>query len=111
MKPEARSQPRATIVMTARERHALAAASIESIVSGTRRPYRFMYLDVQSPVRLRETLARRSVEWGLEVVRFDEPLWPHEARNRVVDGIDTDYVVFIDNDVLVDEGWLDALVA
>ena len=103
--------PRATIVMTARERHALTETSIESIVRATRRPYRLMYLDVQSPDWLRETLARRSAEWGLEVVRFDEPLWPHEVRDRVIGDIDTDYVVFIDNDVLVDEGWLDALVA
>src|SRR5882672_11342487 len=111
MKPLPKSNPRATIVMTARERHALAEASIESIISATHRPYRFMYLDVQSPDWLRETLARRSTEWGLEVLRFDEPYWPHEVRNRVVGTIDSDYVVFIDNDVLVDEGWLDALVA
>jgi GT2 family glycosyltransferase len=100
-----------TIVMTARERHALAEASIESIVRQTGRPYRFIYLDVQSPDWLRKTLSRRAGEWGLEVFRFDEPLWPHEARNRVVGSIDTDYVVFIDNDVFVEKGWLDALVA
>jgi GT2 family glycosyltransferase len=110
MKPEAKSYPRATIVMTARERHTLAEASIQSIVGATRPPYRFMYLDVQSPDWLRAVLARRAGEWGLEVVRFDEPLWPHEARDRVVGSIDTDYVVFIDNDVLVEKDWLDALV-
>ena len=96
--------------MTARERHALAEASIESIVRATDRPYRFIYLDVQSPDWLRETLAHRADDWGLEVVRFDEPLWPHEARNLVVGSIATDYIVFIDNDVLVEAGWLDALV-
>jgi GT2 family glycosyltransferase len=111
MKPEAVNCPRATIVMTARERHTLAEASIESIVGATRRPYRFMYLDVQSPDWLRSVLARRAGEWGLEVFRFDEPLWPHEARKRVVAGIESDYVVFIDNDVMVEAGWLDALVA
>ena len=102
--------PRATIVMTARERHTLAETSIESIVAATRPPYRFMYLDVQSPDSLRTLLERRASEWGLEVFRFDEPLWPHEARDRVVGSIDTDYVVFIDNDVVVEKGWLDALV-
>jgi GT2 family glycosyltransferase len=111
MRPEAPSHPRATIVMTARERHAFAETSIESIVQGTGRPYRFIYLDVQSPDWLRKTFARRASEWGLEVVRFDEPLWPHEARNRVVGSIATDYIVFIDNDVLVAKGWLEALVA
>jgi len=110
VKLETESRPRATIVMAARERHALAEASIESVVGATGRPYRFIYLDVQSPDWLRKTLARRASDWGLEVVRFDEALWPHEARNRVVGSIATDYVVFIDNDVMVETGWLDALV-
>ena len=102
---------RATIVMTARERHSLAEAAIEAIVARTAAPYRFVYLDVQSPDPLREKLSRRGGEWGLEVVRFDEPLWPQEARNRLAASIDTDYAVFIDNDVIVEHGWLDALVA
>ncbi len=97
--------------MTARERHSLAEAAIDSIVADTARPFRFIYLDVQSPHWLRETFAQRSAQWGLEVVRFDEPLWPQEARKRVAASIDTDYVVFIDNDVQVEAGWLDALVA
>ena len=74
MNPQPKSGARATIVMTARERHALAERAIDSIVGATRRPYRFIYLDVQSPDGLREILARRSAEWGLEVIRFDEPL-------------------------------------
>jgi glycosyltransferase involved in cell wall biosynthesis len=97
--------------MTVRERHALAAQAIESVVGHTTRPYRFIYVDVQSPDSLREWLAQRSSELGLEVVRFDEPLWPQEARRRIAGMIDTDYVVFIDNDVLVEDGWLESLVA
>ncbi len=96
--------------MTARERHSLAEAAIDSIVTDTAPPFRFMYLDVQSPEWLRETFAQRSAEWGLEVVRFDEPLWPQEARKRVAASVGTDYVVFIDNDVQVEQGWLDTLV-
>jgi GT2 family glycosyltransferase len=104
------SRPRVTIVMCARERHALTESAIDSVVAATAPPYRFIYLDVQSPAWLRTTLAGRAVEWGLEVVRFDEPLWPQQARRRVLERIDTDYVVFLDNDLQVDSGWLDALV-
>lgn len=102
--------PRTTIVMTARDRHSLAEAAIDSVVSGTSGPFRFIYLDVQSPDWLREAFAARSTEWGLDVLRIDEPLWPQEARQRIIGLIDTEYVVFIDNDVLVEAGWLDALV-
>lgn len=66
--------PRATIVMAARERHAHAEAAIDAIVAHTAPPYGFVYLDVQSPDALRERLARRRDEWGLEVMRFDEPM-------------------------------------
>ena len=103
--------PRVTIVMTARERHSLAEAAIESVIAETPRPYRFLYLDVQSPDWLREILACRASEWGLEVVRIDEPMWPQDARRSVVDVIGSEYAVFIDNDVQVEAGWLDALVA
>ena len=108
---EGTSTPRVTIVMTARERHSLTEAAIDSIVDETPAPYRLVYLDCGAPEWLRETLAERAGEWGLEVVRFDEPLWPHEARQRIAPSIDTDYAVFIDNDVQVEAGWLDALVA
>ena len=105
------TEPRVTIVMTARERHSLTEAAIDSIVDETPAPYRFLYLDCGAPDWLRETLAERAGEWRLEVIRFDEPLWPHEARQRIAPTIDTDYAVFIDNDVQVEEGWLHALVA
>src|SRR5215831_8975244 len=102
---------RATIVMTARERHSLAATALESIVQHTARPYRLMYVDCASPEWLRDMLDARAAEWGLDVVRFDQPLWPQQARHRVIDRIASDYTVFIDNDVLVEDGWLESLVA
>jgi hypothetical protein len=107
----ASGEPRATIVMTARERHSLTEAALDGIVADTSMPYRLMYLDCAAPGWLRDVLDARAAEWRLDVVRFDEPLWPQEARQRVVDRIATDYVVFIDNDVMVEPGWLEALVA
>jgi GT2 family glycosyltransferase len=104
------SQPRATIVMIARERHALTEASLERLIQNTSKPYRLIYTDGQSPDWLWQRLAERAPEWDLELVRHDQPLWPQQLRNRVVDTISTDYTVFIDNDVLVDPGWLDHLV-
>ncbi|MET0346637.1 MAG: glycosyltransferase [Casimicrobiaceae bacterium] len=101
---------RATLIMTARERHSLADIAIDGVLRYTRPPYRFIYLDVQSPVWLRKRLTERAAAGEIEVVRFDEPLWPQEARLRIAAAVDTDYVVFLDNDVQVAAGWLDALV-
>ncbi len=102
---------RVTIVMTARERHSLAVAAIESIVAHTARPYRLVYADCDSPSWLREAFAANASAWSLEVVRMDESLWPQQARSRIAASIATPYTVFIDNDVEVAAGWLDALVA
>ena len=43
------TEPRVTIVMTARERHSLTEAAIDSIVDETPAPYRFLYLDCGAP--------------------------------------------------------------
>ena len=107
----ASEEPRVTIVMTARERHSLTEASLDGIARETTTPYRLMYVDCAAPAWLRSELEARATEWRLEIVRFEEPLWPQQARHRVVNRIMTDYVVFIDNDVLVEPGWLEALVA
>ena len=103
--------PRVTIVMTARERHNLTEAAIESIVLNTGKPFRFIYAESQAPEWLKETLSRRAGEWGLEVVSYGESLWPNQLRRRILPEIDTDYAVFLDNDVSVEPGWLEKLVA
>ncbi|MEO7762072.1 MAG: glycosyltransferase [Casimicrobiaceae bacterium] len=106
-----RTSPRVTIVMTARERHTLTEAAIETLVAETTIPYRFIYVDAQSPSWLRQTLDERAGEWNLEVVRYDEPVWPQEARRRIAPTIETEYAVFVDNDIQVESGWLEALIA
>jgi len=103
--------PRATIVMTARERHELALSAVQSFVDNTQPPYRFIYVDSGSPPWLGETLARRASEWGLEILHAAPGLWPNHIRKQVLPSIETDYVVFMDNDVTVRAGWLERLVA
>jgi GT2 family glycosyltransferase len=105
------ARPRATILMTTRERHALTESALDSIARHTARPFRLIYAGIMAPDWLRERLAKRAKEQDFEVLHFDEPLWPHEVRRRLAGMIDTDYVVYIDNDVEVEPGWLDKLVA
>src|SRR5436190_5296032 len=105
------SRPQLTVVITTRERHQLTETMIDELVRNTRIPIRLLYVDTGDPDWLRSKIADRSNEWSLEVIRFDEHLWPTQARRRIVDLIDTKYAVFIDNDVLVRSGWLEKLVA
>jgi GT2 family glycosyltransferase len=102
--------PTVTVVMTCRERHGLTETAIESVLRNTRMPFRFLYADVGAPEWLRVRLAERAKEGVLEIVRFDDRLWPTEARRRIVNSIDSTYAVFIDDDVLVAPNWLEQLV-
>jgi len=105
------SRPQVTVVITCRERHQLTEMMIDELVRNTRIPVRLLYLDTGDPDWLRAKIADRSSAWSLEIIRFDEPLWPTQARRRAVELIDTKYAVFIDNDVLVRPGWLEKLYA
>ena len=96
--------------MTCRERHGLTEKAIESAIRNTRMPVRLIYADVCSPQWLRAKLAMRAKEWSLEIIRYEEPLWPTQVRRRVAERIDTPYAVFIDNDVLVSPSWLEHMV-
>lgn len=96
--------------MTVRERHGLTENALNSVLHNTAQPYRLIYADVQSPDWLRSRLASYAERWGFEVVRYDEHLWPQQVRTRLIDAIDTEYVVYIDNDVSVEPGWLTRLI-
>jgi GT2 family glycosyltransferase len=105
------SAVRATIVMTARERHGLTERAIDSILRNTACPYRLVYADGSTPDALRERLQARAADGSFEVVRVDPDLWPTHVRRKLVATVDSDYVVFVDNDVIVEPGWLEALIA
>jgi cellulose synthase/poly-beta-1,6-N-acetylglucosamine synthase-like glycosyltransferase len=55
-------------------------------------------------------LASRSREVGFRLVRYDEYLSPNRARNIGAALASTEYVVFVDNDAIVLDGWLPPLV-
>jgi GT2 family glycosyltransferase len=55
-------------------------------------------------------LQRRASESGFTLLRTESYLSPNRARNLGFAQVDTKYTVFIDNDVIVTTGWLEALV-
>jgi GT2 family glycosyltransferase len=99
-----------TVVVVPRERFSHARRSLESIYANTAGPFALVYVDGGSPRALRRYLAAEQRRLGFRLVRTDCFLTPNEARNLGLRYVDTRYVVFIDNDVEVTSGWLDALV-
>lgn len=102
--------PNVTLVVSPRERFSYAQTSLESIYEHTQMPFKLIYVDGNSPKLVADYLAAQAVERGFELVRVDHFLTPNQARNIGLARVDTPHLVFIDNDVVVSPGWLEALV-
>src|SRR5215472_541077 len=106
----AADSPKVTLVVVPRERFSASARSLESVHRHTPSGLRLIYVDGGSPPDTARYLARQSQAWGFELVRTDRFLSPNEARNLGFARASGRYIVFLDNDLLVTPGWLDALV-
>jgi GT2 family glycosyltransferase len=102
--------PNITLIVVPRERFSHTQASLESIYAHTQLPFKLIYVDGGSPRSVRNYLQQKSAEWGFELIRTESYLAPNQARNLGLAQADTEYVVFIDNDVEVAPGWLPHLV-
>lgn len=103
-------EPKVTIIVVPRERFSCTRQSLESIYEHTQYPFKLVYVDGNSPEKVRLYLEDRAREKNFQLVRTDYYLSPNHARNIGLDYADTEYVVFFDNDVVVTPGWLEALV-
>jgi glycosyltransferase involved in cell wall biosynthesis len=104
------SKARATVIVTPRERFGLARQSLQSLFEHTEAPFDLVYVDAGTPKALRRWLRHEADCRGFKLVSDDNILPPNRARNLGLAEAETDYVVFVDNDVIFSDGWLDALV-
>lgn len=104
------TEARASIVVVPRERFSAARESLESLLANTEGPFELIYVDGGSPRSLRKWLEGQAAERGFRLLRRDHYLSPNEARNIGLAEVDTEFVAFLDNDVLVRPGWLAKLV-
>lgn len=101
--------PNITIIVSPRERFSHARRSLESIYEHTQIPFKLIYVDGGSPRSVREYLREQSDTRNFQLIRTEDFLSPNQARNLGLAEADTEYVVFIDNDVEVSPGWLQQL--
>ncbi|MEH1929765.1 MAG: glycosyltransferase [Nostoc sp.] len=104
------NQSQVTIIVTQRERFSYTQPSLESIYELTTMPFQLIYIDGNSPSHIHQYLETKSREKGFTLIRREQFLAPNQARNLALNQINTPYVVFIDNDVLVTPHWLENLV-
>lgn len=99
-----------TIIVSPRERFSFARESLESIYTHTDFPFELVYVDGNSPANVQQYLETEATAKGFQLIRTDSYLSPNQARNLGLQKANTEYVVFIDNDVIVTPGWLTSLV-
>jgi len=69
-----------------------------------------IYVSAGTPEHIQTYLESESRERGFTLISRKNYLAPNHARNLALPFIKTKYIVFVDNDILVTPGWLDALV-
>lgn len=104
------TKPQVTIVVVPRERFSFTRESLESIYKHTEFPFNLIYVDNNSPAKVRSYLEAQAQAKDFLLIQSDYYLSPNQARNVGLRQVNTKYVVFIDNDVVVAPGWLKALV-
>ncbi|MBF2098375.1 MAG: glycosyltransferase [Gloeomargaritaceae cyanobacterium C42_A2020_066] len=107
-------QPQVTLIVVPRERFSLTEASLANLYQKTDYPFDLVYIDGNSPPSVRQFLEAQAQAKGFHYHRTPHYLSPNRARNlglSLIDLTKTDYVVFVDNDVLFQPGWLEALVS
>ena len=99
-----------SVIVVPREGFRQAPSRLAELIARTSTPFRLVYVDGNSPGRIARRIRRRVSEQGGTLIRTEHFLRPTTARNLGLGEVDTRYVVFLDNDVAVTPGWLDALV-
>ena len=99
-----------TIVVVQRERFSFTRQALESLYEFTTPPFQLVYVDGGSPPDIKQYLERESQKRNFHLIRKEQYLAPNVARNLGLEHVQTPYVVFIDNDVVVTKGWLDRLI-
>lgn len=103
-------EPLVTLIIVPRERFSLSLSSLHNILENNAIPFSLVYVDGGSPAKIRDQLAEEAIRLGFKLIRSDKYLFPNQARNIGLRHATTRYVVFIDNDIYVAPGWLEALV-
>ncbi|MBE9045237.1 glycosyltransferase [Pleurocapsales cyanobacterium LEGE 10410] len=107
-------QPKVTLIVCPRERFSYTQQSLESIYADTDYPFDLVYVNVCSPKPIRQYLEQKAQEKSFPLLHTDYYISPNQARNvglrYVLNNLDSKYIVFIENDVVVKRGWLTRLV-
>jgi glycosyltransferase involved in cell wall biosynthesis len=100
-----------TLIIVPRERFSLVTKTLDNIFETTGDiEYDLIYVDCGSPKPIADYLYAKAQEKKFTYLRHEYFLTPNQSRNLGAAHAKTEYLVFIDNDVMCEQGWLKALV-
>ena len=103
-------KPAVTIIVVPRDHFSDTKESLESIYANSDTDFQLVYVDGNSPPSIARYLRIQAKARGFRLIRSERYLSPNHARNLGAEGVDTRYIIFIDNDVIVAPNWLQPLV-
>lgn len=100
-----------TIGFVPRDRFCKAAEALELLLARTARPFRLILVDPDMPEVFRASQQRLLEQHDdVTVLRTDRSTTSNGARNLVLGENRSEFLCLIENDVLVEDGWLTALI-
>ena len=99
-----------TIIFVPREVFSTTRTCLERLLECTDGPYELIVVDGNSPAGVQEYLDAAALKHGFTLIRTDEWVTPNQARNIGLRHVYTPYLVFVDNDILLSDGWLEPLL-
>ena len=84
---------------------------LDALLESTGPQHPVVVVDGRSPRSVAAAFDRAAATDRVRVVRRPRFLASNEARNLGVDAAGTDWIAFVENDVVLSAGWLDALLA
>lgn len=108
--PRLRDVP-VTVICVPRHGYAATRVNLESAYGGTGTRFLTFYLDINSPQAVQAYLAEQAAARdGFFHIRIDEYVSRQTARRLVLDLVPTRFTVFMDNNMLFSDGWLEHLI-
>jgi GT2 family glycosyltransferase len=98
-----------TVVVIGREAFSPTEETVRRIVAHTPPPRRLVVVDGGSPRSIARRLEALARELDVTLVRSDAVLSANESRNLGLAHATTEFVVFVDNDLIIGPEWLEGL--